>query len=511
MRSMLLSASFIALFASSAIAQKARDLSAEEIYRKAAPAVVTIHVKNENEKEILVGSGFRIPDVSVKRKVAPINAAKPADRKVLAKLLEGMPKLTGDCFIVTNYHVIRGAVSAEVEPQFGGRAVVFEVVTESADLDLAVLGVTYFDSTAIPTALELSKKDPTIGSAVYAIGNPQGLRNSISQGIVSGIPEIDGRTWIQTTAPISSGSSGGPLVTTNGSAVGITTMSRRIGQNLNFAVPVSKVLHILGQPLKSRPLNEGASMTWVERDAFLWCGIRGGTALEDADKLFRSGRYREALDAAIGSQNTIPPEFEYLREFTVGKTQVQLLLREDLRESVETSWRNSQHARLASQAFERAQQLNPTFTPTLYEIGMIRTHYTQELKAGLDIANRIISLMPRCARAFLLRGQCKRLVDDPTARADLERAIDLDPLQAQAHFDYAMLMSELGEFEMAVQSYQLAQQLGYIRPICLFNIGMAYKRAGNFEKAIVAFQQVQQKGDPLGCNKMILECQRGIR
>ena len=75
------------------------------------------------------------------------------------------------------------------------------------------------------------------GQTVFAIGSPQGLDLSISEGIVSSVRESRLGPLIQTTAAISPGSSGGGLFNVSGQLIGITTFQSKTGQNLNFAVP----------------------------------------------------------------------------------------------------------------------------------------------------------------------------------------------------------------------------------------------------------------------------------
>ena len=76
-----------------------------------------------------------------------------------------------------------------------------------------------------------------VGQKVYAIGSPQGLDLTLSDGMVSSLREGEDGTFIQTTAPISPGSSGGGLFNERGVLVGIVTFQMRSGQNLNFAIP----------------------------------------------------------------------------------------------------------------------------------------------------------------------------------------------------------------------------------------------------------------------------------
>ena len=90
---------------------------------------------------------------------------------------------------------------------------------------------------------------------MYSIGSPLGLQNTLSQGLVSGIREMDGYRLFQISAPISHGSSGGPIFSASGEVVGIAVLTIDGGQNLNFAIPIDYARGMLGmsqtQPLAS--------------------------------------------------------------------------------------------------------------------------------------------------------------------------------------------------------------------------------------------------------------------
>ncbi|MCK7468474.1 MAG: S1C family serine protease [Desulfosudis oleivorans] len=82
-----------------------------------------------------------------------------------------------------------------------------------------------------------------VGEKVYVIGSPQGLENTISEGILSGIREVDRDAKIlQMTAAISPGSSGGPVFNSRGEVIGIATFLIAETQNLNFAMPVNLIM-----------------------------------------------------------------------------------------------------------------------------------------------------------------------------------------------------------------------------------------------------------------------------
>ena len=101
------------------------------------------------------------------------------------------------------------------------------------------------DLTSRPLQLASAAVSP--GEEVFAIGNPEGLEKTISQGIISGLRKRGDRDLLQVTSPISHGSSGGPILNAKGEVVGVAVGMLEDGQNLNFAVPVAYVRAILEQ------------------------------------------------------------------------------------------------------------------------------------------------------------------------------------------------------------------------------------------------------------------------
>jgi S1-C subfamily serine protease len=145
--------------------------------------------------------------------------------------------VSADGFVVTNAHVVEGCRRMTATQINGSTRRSFEPVLKYYDKksDTAVLKVEGqgFEFFALPT------RAVRVGERVYAIGNPRGLEQSISEGIVSGVREEDGISWIQHSAPISPGSSGGALISSRGELLGINSWSVRESQGLNFAVPAS--------------------------------------------------------------------------------------------------------------------------------------------------------------------------------------------------------------------------------------------------------------------------------
>ncbi len=157
----------------------------------------------------------------------------------------GTPTALGSAFLVaprtliTNAHVVdAGSPVLAVGPV----RIPVHVVRKDSKNDLAVLSVDV-DLTSKPLPLSRTKVSP--GDEIFAIGNPEGLEKTISQGIVSGVRTIDSRELLQVTSPISHGSSGGPILNSLGEVVAVAVGMFADGQNLNFAVPVSYVTSIL--------------------------------------------------------------------------------------------------------------------------------------------------------------------------------------------------------------------------------------------------------------------------
>jgi hypothetical protein len=92
-----------------------------------------------------------------------------------------------------------------------------------------------------------NKYTPQPGDHVIAIGSPLGLEGTVTDGVISSFREMDGKKWIQTTAPVSHGNSGGPLLNMNNEVVGVISMgvNPEAGQNLNFAIPSSELTALL--------------------------------------------------------------------------------------------------------------------------------------------------------------------------------------------------------------------------------------------------------------------------
>lgn len=196
----------------------------------------------------------------------------------------GQPLSFGSGFFVkqnivaTNFHVIEGA--ARGYAKIVGKKTKYDVegiAGIDTKRDLVLLKITRVK------ALPLSFGDGgqvAVGDEVYVIGNPMGLEGTFSKGIVSGIRQVEADTLFQITAPISPGSSGGPVLNIKGEVIGVAAAAFRGGQNLNFAIPSSYLVALLSKVTSVVSLSAKTLMKQQKSilDGFGGGGVEGVTA-----------------------------------------------------------------------------------------------------------------------------------------------------------------------------------------------------------------------------------------
>lgn len=205
MRSFLLVTTSIFLAASIAFGQ-AQDI-AKQVYDSSQDSVFLVYLNDSSGNPSALGSAFLVA-----------------------------PRL-----LITNAHV---ANAGNPVLAVGPVRIPLKIVRTDEKNDLAILSVDV-DLTSKP--LILASESVTPGEQIFAIGNPEGLEKTISQGIVSGLRKKGDRDLLQITSPISHGSSGGPILNSKGEVVGVAVGTLEDGQNLNFAVPIAYVKTFLEQ------------------------------------------------------------------------------------------------------------------------------------------------------------------------------------------------------------------------------------------------------------------------
>jgi S1-C subfamily serine protease len=182
--------------------KKQQPFSASDIYSRSKSAIVLIIAFDQNQIPLSQGSGFFINPTTV----------------------------------ITNFHVIEGASTVKIKPIGSDMYLPKSIPIKASEThDIAIIQTSNY-----PHQVEIDTSSQVIGEKVFAIGNPSGLEGTISEGIVSGIRTTN-LDAIQITAPISPGSSGGPVFDEKGRVIGISAFTFANSQNLNFAVPVKYI------------------------------------------------------------------------------------------------------------------------------------------------------------------------------------------------------------------------------------------------------------------------------
>lgn len=199
--------------------------------------------------------------------------------------------VSGQGLILTNHHVVEAADEIEVALA-DGRTIPARVVGTDPETDLAVLKVDLKDLPAITFA---SPEKISVGDVVLAIGNPFGVGQTVTQGIISalgrnhlGINTFE--NFIQTDAPINPGNSGGALIDTQGNLVGVNSAiySRSGGSmGIGFAIPVSLAKQVMEQIIRQGSVTRG------------WVGIEAQDITPELAESFKLRNARGSLIAGV--------------------------------------------------------------------------------------------------------------------------------------------------------------------------------------------------------------------
>ncbi|MCX7428904.1 MAG: trypsin-like peptidase domain-containing protein [Planctomycetia bacterium] len=376
--------------------------SSTELYRHVSPSVVSIDNYDIHDKLAASGSGFFV---------------------------------SGDGHVVTNLHVIQGAHKVTVRLHNGTTMPACSVVGFDSTNDLAVLAVTGSGY----SYLQLSTGKTEVGTRVYAIGDPMGLSSSMSDGIISGRPELDGVSYIQTTAPISPGSSGGPLVTSDGTAIGITSASLRGGQNLNLAIPAIAITNLLDK--KQQPLSLAELNVRVE-------GTQGQQLTIEDDPVKLSAVWKEIQTNRLGDALTMMSEIPNTRRgsgFWIANGHVHFKLN---------------NIGEAQSAFGKAVANNPNNTEALLRLALAwRFDHSSSDSWSIAVAmcRRVVTIDPTNVPAHIVLGISS--ADQGRRVGFFKTAVALDPEDFSAQYNLGVELLHHNEVKDAIQPLEVALRL----------------------------------------------------
>ena len=242
-----------------------------EVVDKVSPAVVNIAAEQTVRRRPSILDDFFF-------------GIDPRSRRAQQSLGSGVI-IRPEGIILTNDHVISGA-SRILATMKNGQELECDVVGSDADNDLAVLRVRNPRGT-LPTIRLGTSSDLMIGETVVAIGNPFGLSNTVTAGVLSAlgrsVPGENQRMYtdfVQIDAPINPGNSGGPVVNIQGDMIGVATAIIGGAQGIGFAIPVDRAKRIVDDLLRFGEVRA------------VWIGVRGQTLTTGNVDLARPGGFR---------------------------------------------------------------------------------------------------------------------------------------------------------------------------------------------------------------------------
>jgi len=374
-------------------------LEPADLFERVSPAVCRIDVMNAAYKKQGQGSGFLV---------------------------------SPDGLVVTNHHVIHAGRRGLA--RFGNDKTypVSAILAEDKEKDLAVVQIAGKD---LPYLEVLPQgEQPKVGARAFAIGTPVGYDNTFTEGLVSGLREQENRSVVQTSAPISSGSSGGPLLDARGRVLGVNTFVRveRSGQtiveNLNFAVASDEVHAILDEARKARKTTRVAEGKPLD-----------DLAAEDFARAYELISKEELLQAA-GIVDSLAKQ--YPKNLQVRLLQARINMRMNFMDE-------------ALKAFEVAARLDPS---------------NAEPHVGIGLAHK-------------RKKQYKQAADA------LGKAVQLNPSDPSAQCEYGTVLLELGRSGEALNALKEAVQLEEKDPKAWMQLGEAYMAEKLYTPAADAFQK----------------------
>lgn len=330
--------------------------------------------------------------------------------------------------IVTNRHVIDGAFKAEIHTVSGNSYNVRGVLAVDGAGDIALLQIDIGPTQINP--LVITRTSPQEGESVVVVGNPLGLEGSVSNGIVSAVRDIPnfGRI-IQITAPISSGSSGSPVINMQGQVIGVATLQLTDGQSLNFAVPSERVAALSLSPL--RTLSEVVSATKRSQRA-------------TAERFYMQG---------LG-----------------------FLSRDDCDKALPY--------------FKRAVESDPSYAEAWAQNGFCNGMLGRHEEA-LRASRQAIRLRPDSAESYVNIGSASAFLGQYKESADAYRqALRLDPDNADVYYALGLTYNKMGRADDELQAYRQAVRLKPDFSAAYERLGLVYMRMNRFADAVGAFKQL---------------------
>ena len=324
--------------------------------------------------------------------------------------------------------------------------------------------------------LILSSNTLAVGERVFAIGAPEGLELTMSEGLVSGLREYENAHLIQTSAAISPGSSGGGLFDAEGRLVGITTFFLKQGQNLNFALPGEWVQALAKQMVSSK--REPSADT---------AGFQALMLMQIGFKAFGDGDFDRAANAyheALRLQPVLADAWYWLGVIDEGQPFKRL------DDGNEPNWRDAHEE--AIEAFKKALELRPDFPGAWCVLGNSYSGLGRNDEA-IHAEQEAIRLNPRFGQAWLYLGMSYNgLGENQKALQALQQAVLVEPDNKYAWLVLGNFYKDQQQYDAAANSLERAIQLDPSADGAWFSLGFTYAAQGDRRKLLEVYEHMKK-------------------
>jgi tetratricopeptide (TPR) repeat protein len=452
---------------------RAQEEYLPELVRRVKPSVVAIVTYDARGEKLSKGSGFFISSERV----------------------------------VTNRHVIDGAFKAEIHTTSGNAYNVKGVLAVDGEGDIALLQIDIGANIVNP--LLMTRTSPQEGESVVVVGNPLGLEGSVSNGIVSAVRDIPnfGRI-IQITAPISSGSSGSPVINMQGQVIGVATLQLTDGQSLNFAVPSDRVAALAVSAL--RTLSEVVSATKKSQRAtaerFYMQGL-GFLSRDDCEKAlpyFKRATDSDATYAEAWAQTGFCSGMLGRHEEALRASKQAIRLRPDSAESyvnIGSAYAYLGQYKESMDAYRQALRLDPDNPDVHYALGIT---YNKMGRADDEVQSykQAIRLKPDFAGAYERLGLAYMRMNRQTeAVAAFKQLVMLKPGDATAYDNLGLAHMKAKQTADGIEAFKQAIQLKPDFARAYYNLGLGYLAIDNRDAALEQYT-ILKSLDPDRANKL---------
>ena len=371
--------------------------------------------------------------------------------------------------IATNLHVIEGASSGTAKRVGLETKYNIEGITAIDEKnDLAILQVL---NRCVDPLLLGDSNTVEIGETVYVAGNPQGWEGTFSNGIISGIRERSTVKQLQMTAPISRGSSGGPVLNENGEVIGVSVRTYG-GQNLNFATPSNALNTLL------------SAYTYYKQGNADYVLGSYSAAIQNYDNAIQRNPYdarlyiwRGLAKDELGQHTAARTDYNAARRI---KNYIALKKRR-----TREVYRQQYSDTIAD--YDIAIQHHPDNAMLYAWRGFTKSELGQPQDAITDY-NTVIRLKPDCADVHYNRGNANyRLRQHQAAISDYNTVIHLDPHYTGAYVNRGRVKADSEQHRAAIRDYDTAIRVNPDYAYAYYYRGVAKYRLGHHQSAITDY------------------------